>query len=827
MAPSNDDLGASLADLERELDLEEYSLLTAPPPRPPSGRAASSRASATPALLSSQRGESITPSSARASPRGFQGGLVGDLEETVQSPSALGVGALRCVFIGSYDVDRLCLGRIGTSDRACAAAKLDDQDHCGIKDHGRNKAVVEADAFYAPTGTTRGKSTFKTDPYVKKAHVSAAMMPLFLTGLFKTMEWVHHIVDAAIPTPILELDLKPSASDEDESSKRSVDFSTISALAPFGSASIKFERVDTGDEILDDAIWQDTAKKQQVSLNELGSMLNRVGEQFPELYRKVNVEHRSLLNRVKDDIKELRQEREKLDAMLGDFASLTRVHGSAAEAVHEVFVGLNTQQSDISTATSDRESIRESLSVHIKRLEADARTMFRVIKKVARTSNSQVKVLEQRLLAVEQIGLRIETEPRDFLGDDAAALIDDIYGSQPSLPRVQQRATAFAQTSDTAVDGHTSFGQVEVGGASIELTMNTLFSMFKDLEAKLQVGLDRSEGQGIIFHDLAFPSEIEFDQFYSPLNSVGRGSAAFVDIVSAWAFASLEQISTAEWLQMKHRATATGLGTNVEAQYITTMQNKYPVPFVGAVETVLATDTIKCFQDLKTWQGNGLGDGGKERLVSALRVGIARHKRYCLDNLPKGVLRDHAIKSGEFSLDFFQAFVSHVDDEVKMLITLGLKEKQVMLLVSSQLIQICDDLFELRQDAANVDTSNKGLTAVRFAWVTLRSLNKMAEYLQDKFKNVFAGTFVRFLTTQIADINPAGSWKEKATAMDTKITAMGNRLTKVNNEAASKDSLHRVDTKLESLIRLNNLKKNGNARQRRGNQDEDGIEEIP
>jgi hypothetical protein len=144
---------------------------------------------------------------------------------------------------------------------------------------------------------------------------------------------------------------------------------------------------------------------------------------------------------------------------------------------------------------------------------------------------------------------------------------------------------------------------------------------------------------------------------------------------------------------MKHRATATGLGTstNVEAHYTTTMQNKYPVPFVGTVETVLATDTIKCFSDLKAWQGNGLGDGIKERLVSALRVGIARHKRYCLDNLPRGILQDHAIKSGEFSLDFFQAFVSHADDEVKMLITLGLAEKQVMLLVSNQLIQICDD----------------------------------------------------------------------------------------------------------------------------------------
>ena len=170
---------------------------------------------------------------------------------------------------------------------------------------------------------------------------------------------------------------------------------------------------------------------------------------------------------------------------------------------------------------------------------------------------------------------------------------------------------------------------------------------------------------------------------------------------------------------MKHRAVAAGLGTNVEAQYATYMQNKYPVPFVGTVQTVLATDIIKCFRDLKSWRGNGLGDGVKERLVLALRVGTARHKRYCLDNLPMGPLREHAVKSGEFSLDFFQAFVSHADDEINMLVALGLKEKQVMLLVSSQLIQICDNLFELRQDAANVDTSNRGLTVVRYVWVTL------------------------------------------------------------------------------------------------------------
>ena len=92
--------------------------------------------------------------------------------------------------------------------------------------------------------------------------------------------------------------------------------------------------------------------------------------------------------------------------MLGDFASLTQVHGSAAEAVHDVFIELSSHQSDISSASSDRQSIWESLWTHIKCLEADDRTMFCAIKKVARTNISQVKVFEQRLLAIEQFPWR-------------------------------------------------------------------------------------------------------------------------------------------------------------------------------------------------------------------------------------------------------------------------------------------------------------------------------------------------------------------------------------------------------------------------------------
>ena len=77
----------------------------------------------------------------------------------------------------------------------------------------------------------------------------------------------------------------------------------------------------------------------------------------------------------------------------------------------------------------------------------------------------------------------------------------------------------------------------------------------------------------------------------------------------------------------------------------------------------------------------------------------------------------------------------------------------------SQLVQICDDLFEVPQHATSVDPSNK----------SEKALNKMAEYTRDKFKNAFAGVFVRFLTTQIADINPVRGWQSKVATITNKV----------------------------------------------------------
>ena len=98
--------------------------------------------------------------------------------------------------------------------------------------------------------------------------------------------------------------------------------------------------------------------------------------------------------------------------------------------------------------------------------------------------------------------------------------------------------------------------------------------------------------------------------------------------------------------------------------------------------------------------------------------------------MPAGKLCEMAIRTASYAMDFFQAMVVHIDDEINMLPSFGLDSKQIMLLVSNQVVQICDNFFEFRQHASNVDPSNRTATAARFAWVTLQALEDGWVYAQ-------------------------------------------------------------------------------------------------
>ena len=132
---------------------------------------------------------------------------------------------------------------------------------------------------------------------------------------------------------------------------------------------------------------------------------------------------------------------------------------------------------------------------------------------------------------------------------------------------------------------------------------------------------------------------------------------------------------------------------------------------------ILSTNSIKMFKSLDVWRGNGIGDGIKEHLLSSLYLAVDCHHQYYEDNLPSGPLCSHAIRSGKYTIDFFQALITHIDDGINMLCSFRLPSKHIMLLVSNKVVHMCDDLFEFCQLAANVNTSHQVITTARYMWV--------------------------------------------------------------------------------------------------------------
>ncbi len=97
------------------------------------------------------------------------------------------------------------------------------------------------------------------------------------------------------------------------------------------------------------------------------------------------------------------------------------------------------------------------------------------------------------------------------------------------------------------------------------------------------------------------------------------------------------------------------------------MTTCYPRAFVGKVDTILSSQTIKMLESVEVWRGNGMGDGFKERLSSQLNHAIESHARYCEDYVPDGPVRAAALKSAQATLFFFHTMVAYLDDELAML----------------------------------------------------------------------------------------------------------------------------------------------------------------
>ena len=267
----------------------------------------------------------------------------------------------------------------------------------------------------------------------------------------------------------------------------------------------------------------------------------------------------------------------------------------------------------------------------------------------------------------------------------------------------------------------------------MDLSINSLFGLITTLEAKVQILLERAKNMGVLFHDIVYSSKKEFCLASHPANPSGKGAAAFVDIISIWNFAAIDHGDSASWLTEQKNAKPFGFTHALDAKHAYSMGVQYPSLFAGTnKEDLTSSSTIKMLKTIAAWHGNGLGDGYKEKLTKSITQAICSHKKYCNDFVPKGWLCDHALQNGQHTQYFWQMLSAYIEEEISMLLSFNMLEKHICLLMLNQVIQICDDLAELRSNACNVAADSKEAGA-GYAWVTLQSLNCMEGYRKAQF----------------------------------------------------------------------------------------------
>jgi hypothetical protein len=387
-------------------------------------------------------------------------------------------------------------------------------------------------------------------------------------------------------------------------------------------------------------------------------------------------------------------------------------------------------------------SFYQKLNDYSAAAQLESKKILKVVAKMRDMANSRNAGLKSRFLRLEAAMARPNARP----------------SSPPTPPRPTNTNQAFEGAP--GIDGNTPLGVAMVGGSEVIISANYLFGMVRKLQAKVDVLVERSKNTGVIFGQLAFASESKFLLWMAAQNPSGLGMVGFVDLISIWAFAAGDWVDKLTWLNEAHRAKSVGLkGGNADAMYAHSMTCHYPTSFTGKeLNQILSTTRIKMLETYEAWQGTIMGDGQKERLTTDLQLAANRHRQYCLDFVPEGMLQDTAIKTAEYTLQFWNALAAYIKDEYTLLLSFKLLPKHVLLLLSNQVVQICNDMYKLRNCANNVDLQNPLATTTRYAWVTLQALGTMDSYLRKKFwwHQAINSTFIRFLMRHMADQTSVG-----------------------------------------------------------------------
>ena len=130
-----------------------------------------------------------------------------------------------------------------------------------------------------------------------------------------------------------------------------------------------------------------------------------------------------------------------------------------------------------------------------------------------------------------------------------------------------------------------------------------------------------------------------------------------------------------------------------------------------------------------------MGDGHKDSISQMFEQACLNHRQYVEDAGVPDELKKLALLTADLSNRWWVELSSYLDNEYLMLHSYKLATEQILLLLSNQVAQMFEDIYETRVPAANTDITQRSTAAVRYAWVTLRAHTIMAAYRDVKFRD--------------------------------------------------------------------------------------------
>ena len=750
--------GALAADLKPRLDIDDEDFSIINPSVVSSLAQLSARGSA-----SARRGES---SASFHTPRVPGGGTSGNTAGPSSAPTKLGSSKLlKAVFIGPTELESLCLGYVGNKARFCIARKIRGGPDCGVSSHKTPKMSVPVDTFWMPGGSILNKPTAKTELCIPRAGLSTAALTKLTDEVHTEPRWADQFKAIAELTKEIER-RRSGASMQRSSISRSSEVESVYSEndQPLTSKAdgSESDNEDIPVEVAIDPLagWEAACNVLQEAVNQMSITIASQAKLITQLQKAD----------VREDVEAMQENSAVFQSQVRDLYDLVVSHGSLSNAMAEVMGSASRSAADLAVLTSEMEALEQAMNDFSSHYDIPQSDLVRLINKLSEK-------------VTWQTGSALELSP-----------------TAPEAARVASPAAGGSHSFDL----DTILGTSHLGGTPIDVSMNYVMSKMHTLSNSMGSLESRMHSTGISFDGVTFPSDEEFASWFMSHNPRGLGMSAFVDIILVWSFLNAPQTS-AEWLSMLEKSAKLGFGP-LDTAYIHSMTYKYPPKFAGKSSVILSTEHIKMLKSMDDWRGTSdgmsMGDGVRDQLLSDIRSAVANHAQYCRDHLPEGKFRAMAIQTGNETLAFFIAMVGYIEAEITTLGNLNIQPSHILLLLSNQVVRMCDDIHEIRTHGSRTLLDNHPLAAARFACVTLRALGCMSAFAKARFKDhpAINSAYMRCLTCSVAGQSTIGV-KE---ALET-LTKRVVKAEKAVLELATKDSVTKVDNKLVQVVKVNNL----------------------